>query len=296
MTRRQVLAVVAGVAAAVNVVSAQGRGIPGGVAFYSSRDGNPEIYAMDADGENQTRITYHPASDTDPAISPDGRDIVFTSNRTGNNDIYIVDARGGAPVNLTNDPANDGWARWSPDGRYIVFHSNRASGNFDIYVMDRDGGAVTRLTDDAGLEQFADWSPNGKAIAFRRNTDVYVLDLTTGDAARLTNAPGLNQMPAWSPNGQEIVFMSSREGYPSVFRMNADGSDQVNLTPKGLMDSPSEWLSRAPAWSTNGREIYFMSFRPSTAGDQEVFVMSRDGSGVQRLTFATGVDGSPHPR
>ena len=93
---------------------------PGGVTFYSMRDGNAEIYTMDWDGGHQTRVTDHPATDVDPAISPNGRDIVFTSNRDGNNDIFVVDSRGWSPVNLTNDPANDGMgpmvAEWTPGG------------------------------------------------------------------------------------------------------------------------------------------------------------------------------------
>ena len=90
--------------------------------------------------------------------------------------------------------------------------------------------------------------------------------------------------------------MSARDGYPSVFTMNGDGSNQMNLTPKDPADSDSDWLSRAPSWSANGRSIYFMSRRPSTGGDTEVFVMDADGSGVRRLTFTIGVDGSPHAR
>jgi len=198
-------------------------------------------------------------------------------------------------VNLTNHPANEGWARWSPNGRHVVFHSNR-DGNFEIYVMDSDGRSPTRLTDYPGIDQFPDWSPDGKEIVFRRDTDIYVMDLTNGDVRRLTNAVPLNQMATWSPNGRELVFMSSRDGYPSVFRMDADGGNQVNLTPKAAADSPSEWLSRAPSWSTDGREVYFMSFRPATGGDTELFVMNSDGSGVQRLTFMIGVDGSPRAR
>jgi TolB protein len=270
-------------------------GIPGSVAFNSSRDGNPEIYTMDPNGGNPTRITDHPASDVDPAISPNGHDIVFTSNRTGNNDIFLVGSGGGTPVNLTGHPANDGWARWSPNGHQIVFHSNR-DGNFELYVMESDGSAPTRLTDYPGVDQYPDWSPDGKRIAFRRDTDIYVLDLATGETARLTSAPPLNQMPAWSPNGRRITFMSARDGYPSVFTMDADGGRQVNRTPKPAGDLASDWLSRAPAWSRNGRRIYFTSFRPSTAGDTEVFVMNADGSGVQRLTESIGVDGSPRPR
>lgn len=295
MIRKRMLVVVLAGTADLSNVPAQGRGVPGGVAFHTMRDGNAEIYTMDWDGLNQTRVTEDAASDVDPALSPNGRDIVFTSNRSGNNDIFTVDSGGGDPVNLTNHPANDGWARWSPDGHRIVFHSNR-DGNFELYVMDSDGLLPTRLTNHPGIDQFPDWSPDGKEIVFRRDVDIHVLDLATGEVRRLTNALPLNQMATYSPNGRELVFMSARHGYPSVFKMDADGRNQVNLTPRDAGDSDSDWLSRAPSWSTNGREIYFMSFRPSTGGDMEVFVMNADGSGVRRLTWTIGIDGSPRAR
>jgi Tol biopolymer transport system component len=276
-------------------LAGQGRGVPGGVAFYSARDGNNEIYIMDWDGSRPFRITNDPASDVDPDYSTNGRDIVFTSNRTGNNDIFIVGNRGGTPVNLTNNSANDGWARWAPDGRHIVFHSNR-DGNFELYVMNSDGSGQLRVTNYAGVDQYPDWSPDGHEIAFRRDLDIHVLDVSTGQTRRLTDAPPLNQMPAWSPNGKQLVFMSMRSGYISVYVMNADGSGQTNLTPKDAGDLDSDWVSRAPSWSTTGRQIYFMSSRPSTGLDIEVFIMNSDGSDPTPLTSTIGADGSPRSR
>jgi TolB protein len=274
---------------------AQGRGIPGSVAFFSARDGNNEIYLMDWDGGRPLRITQNTASDVDPDLSPNGRDIVFTSNRTGNNEIFIVGSSGGTAVNLTNNPATDGWARWAPDGEHIVFHTNR-DGNFEIYVMNRDGSDPRRLTNYVGVDQYPDWSQDGREIAFRRDVDIYVLDVTNGETRRLTNAPPLNQMPAWSPNGKQLAFMSMRDGYIAVYLMNADGSDQRNLTPKDAAVADIDWVSRAPSWSTNGRQIFFMSLRPSTGLDTEIFVMNADGTGVTRLTHSIGVDGSPRVR
>jgi TolB protein len=299
MTRRTTIAgvlIIMLAATGGRVAALYRQGIPAGVAFHSARSGNNEIYVMDWDGSHPLRITNNAASDVDPAISPDGRDIVFTSNRSGNNDIYIVDARGGTPVDLTNSPANDGWARWAPDGQHIVFHSNRDDPNFEIYVMDRDGGNVLRLTDHVGVDQYPEWSPDGQRIAFRRNTDIYVLDLISRTTERLTSALPLNQMATWSPNGRQLAFMSTRDGYPSVFVMNADGSEQVNLTPKDPGDIDADWNSRAPSWSTDGRQIYFTSFRPGTGQDTEIFVMNADGSEPTNITNSPGTDADPHVR
>ena len=274
----------------------------GHVAFYSARDGhaNKQIYVMNADGSDQVRVTYDTASDVDPDISPTVEEIVFTSNQTetGNNNIFLRD-RNGVVRNLTNDPsATDEWARWSPDGRQIVFDSNRDTGVFEIYVMNSDGINVRRLTDPPALGRYPSWSPDGKKIIFRRGIDIYTTNTDgTGAPAQLTSevAPSFAQMPAWSPDGRYIAFMSFREGYCSVFRMNADGSEQTNLTPKDPGDPPTSWCSRAPAWSANGRRIFFMSSRPSTGGQNQIFVMKSDGTDVRQLTDS-GTNGSPRAR
>ena len=65
------------------------------IAFSSERDGNPEIYVMNADGSGATRLTYNGARDLVTAWSPDGRRIAFYSNRdNGNWDIYVMNAAG----------------------------------------------------------------------------------------------------------------------------------------------------------------------------------------------------------
>ena len=281
--------------------SQDGGGSPGSVVFYSTRDTQPnnQIYLMDPDGGNQRRVIFDTASDVDPDISPNGKNIVFTSNQTGNKDIFVENLRSGAVWNLTNNPSTDEWARFSPDGKQIVFDSNRDSGVFEIFVANADGSGVpTQLTFLPASGRYPDWSPDGKQIVLKYNSDIAIINADgTGTPTQLTheNPGSLAQMAVWSPDGRHMAFMSLREGYCSVFRMNTDGSDQINLTPKDAADAPTTWCSRAPAWSTNGREIYFMSFRPSTLGQSEIFVMNMDGTNVRQLT-SLGTSGEPRAR
>jgi Tol biopolymer transport system component len=252
---------------------------------------------MNADGSDVTRVTNGPGDDLWPDISPNGKQVVFVSNRSGNNEVYVLDLASGALTNVSNGATDDNWPRFSPNGRQIVFHSNRA-GNYDIYVVNTDGTDLHAITTNAALDQWPDWSPDGQRIAFRRGNDVYVADAdgVEQNVERLTFVPTvINQMPAWAPDGQHIAFMSLREGYCAVFLMNADGSNPVNLTPKGAADPASGWCSRAPSWSRNGR-IYFMSFRTPTNGDVEIFSMADDGSDLVRLTTSAGEDGGPRAR
>src|SRR5205823_6130734 len=117
---------------------------PHSIAFQSSRDGNNEIYVMNSDGSDQTRVTFDPRDDRRPDISPNGKQIVFASNRItegnpeGDFEIFVMNADGADVKQLTSNAADDQWPRWSPDGRWIAFHSNVA-GNYEIYLIRPDG-------------------------------------------------------------------------------------------------------------------------------------------------------------
>jgi len=69
---------------------------------------------MNADGGGQTNLTNNPASDLDPAWSPDGSKIALASDRSGDFDIYVMNADGSGQTNLTNNPAADTKPAWSP--------------------------------------------------------------------------------------------------------------------------------------------------------------------------------------
>ena len=150
------------------------------IVFTSKRDGNSEIYVMDANGESQKRLTNHSFLDSEPVWSPDGTRIAFVSNRRWFNlHIYIMDSDGRNLTRIT-DGVRDRNPAWSPDGRKIAFTAYPEELNLEIYVMDADGENQTRLTHKFGGDRHPSWSPDGQRIAFLSlqdgHGDIYVMD------------------------------------------------------------------------------------------------------------------------
>ncbi len=218
------------------------------IAFYSDRDGNPEVYVMNADGTGLTRLTNNPATDAGPAWSPDGMKIAFYTNRDGNDEIYVMNADGTGPTRLTNNPASDAHPAWSPDGTKIAFRTNR-DGDHEIYVMNADGTGPARLTNALGQDAFPAWSPDGSRIAFApsrdSNNEIYVMNADGTGQTNLTNNSGHDGAPAWSPDGTKIAFHTRRDGRPinnEIYVMNTDGTGLTRLTFNG------NWSDTFPDW------------------------------------------------
>ena len=120
---------------------------PSLLAFRSNRDGNHEIYTMNADGSGLTRLTNDPSEDDAPAWSPDAKRIAFTSDRDGSregSEVYVMDADGSNQTRLTNNPGFDAFPKWSPDGSKIAFH--RQVVLFEIFMMNATGSNPVSLT------------------------------------------------------------------------------------------------------------------------------------------------------
>ncbi|MBN1262466.1 MAG: PD40 domain-containing protein [Anaerolineae bacterium] len=262
---------------------------PGMIAFYSDRDGNPEIYVLHGDGSQTMRLTDDPAFDDSPVLSPDGARIAFLTARHDPEpqfpnlkyEIYMMDSDGGNVQRLTATAAAEDHPAWSPEGNSISFDADYdGDGYYEIYTMAPDGTNVTRLTFNEANDQFADWSPDGAYIAFTSdrngNWDIFVMDADGSNQRSLTSSPDWELFPAWSPDGTQIAFSGLVPGSRNtdVFVMRADGSEVRRLT-----DSPR--FDENPVWSPDGNWIAFQTQRN---GNFDLYVMRPDGDEVHPLT------------
>jgi Tol biopolymer transport system component/GNAT superfamily N-acetyltransferase len=139
------------------------------LAFDSTRDGNTELYLIDADGTNTVRLTNDPSSEWAASWSPDGSKIAYTSDASGIAQVWVMAADGSGATQLTFDPDGNLWPSWSPDGSRIAFTSWR-SGAEQVWSMAADGSDPRNLSrSQTAIDSVWDgsWGPDGR-IAFTR--------------------------------------------------------------------------------------------------------------------------------
>ena len=119
------------------------------IAFSSRRDGNWEIYVMDAAGRNQTRLTRRDVEDRFPLWSPDRRRIAFASLVGGTWELWVMDADGTKQKRLASHIVVKSTRGWSRDNKRIAFAAG-ADSNVDIHTVDATSGEVKRLTTSQG--------------------------------------------------------------------------------------------------------------------------------------------------
>lgn len=266
----------------------------GQIAFASTRDGkgSGEIYTMNADGSDQTRLTRNDKMDYTPRWSPDSSQIAFCSNRDGNYEIYTMNSDGSNQRRLTHDSESNRGLDWSPVGNQIVFGARRG-GNSDIFLVNAEGKALTRLTHNPEPDESPTWSPDGSKIAFTSyrdgNVGIYTMDADGSNQTRLTHNSTVSGGARWSPDGSKIAFYSHKQGVDigmDIYSMNSDGSNQTRLTRNGYDSLPQF------AWSPDGKTIAFVS---TPDEDYGIYIMDADGSNKTRLTHNPGFDMSWRP-
>ncbi|GAB4566867.1 MAG: hypothetical protein Kow0047_18590 [Anaerolineae bacterium] len=186
------------------------------IVFTSWREGQADLWLMNADGSGLRRLTDDPADDYAARWAPDGRRIAFVTERAGNQDVYILDVDTGDLTPLAASPRAERDPAWSPDGVHLALTAIDARSGWQRLMI--------ATLDGLGLAPLTDWPTHASA-------------------------------PLWMPDGQEILFLGrERDGAPlGFFTIPANGGTP---RPIWMSDVDGRTLPGRPTWGPGGALLF----------------------------------------
>src|SRR5258707_3504659 len=231
------------------------------IAFASGGD----IWTVPARGGQARLLVSHPATESRPLYSPDGKKLAFVSTRAGNPNIYVLTFDGGAIDRLTYDDVAESLDNWSRDGQFVYFSSSSRdiSSMNDLWRINAAGGTPMQVSADRYASEY--WgapSPDGSTVAFTARgttssqwwrkghshldeSEIWLLhDGTTPRYERLGEAGnGKDEWPMWSADGKTVYYVSDRSGAQNLWSRPATpggaGKKLTNFTGGPLVCAAS---------------------------------------------------------
>jgi serine/threonine protein kinase/Tol biopolymer transport system component len=231
-------------------------------AYWQLQSGPAGSRANRPQQAHHRRLTAFEGKETFPSISPNGDFFVFAKQLNGRWHVFFQRVGGTNPSDLTKDStADDTQPALSPDGNLIAFRSEREGGG--LFLMGATGESQRRLA-DFGFNPA--WSPEGSEIVVATQgvenpvkhsgtiSKLYRVKLDGGAPRLISNGDAVQ--PAWSPHGTRIAYWGIPSGTAQrvLWTIAADGSSPVRVTN----DANLNW---SPAWSADGRFLYYSSDR-----------------------------------
>jgi acylaminoacyl-peptidase len=266
------------------------------VAYLSNRSGKNQIHVRWLDSAQDAQITDLQQAPSSIEWSPDGKWIGY---------IARVPAKPDWSIKTPDKPNGARWAdppivvtklRWRQDGQGLV-----QPGFSHVFAIPATGGAPKQITSgdfnhggQGGFGGGFAWSADGKSIYVSTNRstdweydlkggDIYAYGLDDGSVKQLTKREGPDTNPEPSPGGKKIAYVGHDWKFQSytvnhLYVMDADGSNQKNLTPALDRDV------RNPQWSWDGTKIFFLV---DERGSTQLYSCTVDSGEVTRVT--TGI-------
>lgn len=220
------------------------------VVFTSTRDNNPNLYVVDREGNNLTRVTDSPYPERQPRWSPDGRQLVYVSEVADKDEeLYLTAYPGtGNPQRLTQSPMPDYDPAWAVDGQSLFFTSER-DGNGEIYRLHLADKRLERLTQHVARDSHPAPAPDGKQLVFVSDRDgdpeLYLLTLATGALRRLTTHIGLDTEPTWE-SSEHLLYASQQGNDTQIMRLDLKSGATTPVTELGTAArQPRLWRNSA---------------------------------------------------
>ena len=204
----------------------------------TSKDTGHEIWLIDANGANLTKLTSESKNATNPAWAPDGTHLVYQAGTK----LVTIATDGTARTELVIGAAPD----WAPDDSRIVFQ-RFVNGLTDIFLVDPDGANLHNITKSIDAEEHTpSWSPDAKSIVFQRggsDSDLWSMRRDGTFQILLSKdftTPGEDLAPTFSPDGTKVVFVRDQR----ISTMSASGSDIRTLSSAAPGTLATAWQPR----------------------------------------------------
>ena len=213
-----------------------------------------DIYTVPTTGGKATQLTTHPAHDTRPVWSPDGKQIAFASDRNGNFDVFIMNKEGGAPTQLTVHSANE-YPETFSDNDHVLYSASIQQDVKDsqfpsslfaqIYQVGTQGGRP-ELFSSLAMENLA-FSKDGKQVLYNDfkgyedpwrkhhqssiTRDIWLCTLDNDRTfKKITSFRGEDRDPVWSPDGNAFYYLSEEKGSFNIFKNDLTGKSGKQIT------------------------------------------------------------------
>ncbi|HJQ70683.1 MAG TPA: S41 family peptidase [Blastocatellia bacterium] len=251
------------------------------IVFVSGGD----IWSVASTGGEARLLVSHPANESRPLYSPDGRQLAFISSRTGNGDIYTITFATGELKRLTFDDTLDQLDGWSRDGRWIYFSSTSRdiSGMNDIFRVSAAGGTPLEVSADRYVSEYLSApSPDGRSLAFTARgvalgqwwrkgsshidqSEIWIRrDASPAVYDRLTDGGAKQVWPMWGADGRTVFYVSDRGGAQNIW------------------SHPTTGQARPVTQFKDGRVVW-----PNVSYDGKAIVFERNFA-IWKLDTATG--------
>ncbi len=239
------------------------------IAFVSGGD----IWTVPSTGGEARLLVSHPATESKPLYSHDGRRLAFMSTRTGNGDIYTLNLDSGELKRLTFDDGNEQLDAWSADGKWIYFSSSSRdiSGMNDIFRVNVEGGTPMQVSAERYVtEHFSAPSPDGNSIAFTGHgfglaqwwrkghshideSEIWVMKFGITPGYEQISEGGAKEVwPMWSNSGRGLYYVSDRNGAQNIWKRDVVKGSKAEPVTR-FTDGRVLW----PNISYDGRTIVF---------------------------------------